>query len=195
MSKRHCSLPPLWLMTDERLGSALFATLAALPAGSGVIFRHYATPKAERRALFNHVRAIARKKRLVLVLAGSPGQARAWGAQGSHGRHPGAMTAPVHNLVEMRAAERRGAQLLFLSPLFATRSHPGGRGLGRVRFAALCHQARRPVIALGGMTDARFRRLPKAGNRSYCHGWAAIDGLTVTAVAAGRDQKRNAVPR
>ncbi len=43
MRARHPStLPRLWLMTDERLGEGLWAALAALPHGSGVIFRDYA---------------------------------------------------------------------------------------------------------------------------------------------------------
>ena len=174
MPKRHHLLPHLWLMTDERLGDALLPAIEALPRGAGIVFRHYATPPAERRRLFNAVRTRARRKRQMLVLAGPVAHARAWGADGSHGRHKGALTAPVHNLVELRAAERAGAALLFLSPIFPTRSHLGATHLGRVRFAALCQKTRRPVIALGGMTAARFKQLGPAG----AYGWAAIDGLT-----------------
>jgi thiamine-phosphate pyrophosphorylase len=38
-------------MTDERLGDALWTALRRLPRGAGIVFRHYATPPAERRAL------------------------------------------------------------------------------------------------------------------------------------------------
>ena len=179
MGKRHHPsmsgqrpLPSLWLMTDERLGDQLLACVAALPPGAGIIFRHYATPAAARRALFDRIRRLARRRRLVLILAGSPQQARAWGADGCHGRHSGAVTAPVHGIAEMRRAEQNGAQLLFISPVFDTRSHPGARVLGRVRFGALCQAARRPVIALGGVTPARARQLAPLG----IYGWAAIDG-------------------
>ena len=147
----------------------------ALPKGSGIIFRHYATPVAERRALFNSIQAMARRNGHVLLLAGPVRLARYWGADGSHGRHKGAMTAPVHSLREMRAAERAGAQLLFVSPIFETRSHPGKSGKGPLHLANLTRQAKRPVIALGGMTRARFKTLRQTG----IYGWAAIDGLTV----------------
>jgi len=73
-------------MTDQRMGDALWTALGQLPRGSGVIFRHYAT--RDRRALFERVRAVARKRRLVLVLAGTPRQAVAWRADGAHGRSP-----------------------------------------------------------------------------------------------------------
>ena len=72
------------------------------------------------------------------------------------------------------AAQRAGADLLFLSPLFPTRSHPDARSLGRVRFAALAHATPLPVIALGGVTARHRRSLAALG----AAGWAAIDGLT-----------------
>lgn len=189
MPKRHLLLPRLWLMTDERLGDALLPTVRALPRGAGIVFRHYATPPVVRRRLFETVRAIARRRGLMLVLAGTPEQARAWKADGAHGRRRGTLTAPAHDVMEMRRAEAAGARLVFLSPVFATRSHPGAASLGPVRFGLLARQARVPVIALGGMTSRKFGAIRRVG----ASGWAAIDGL-----AAGKgphDQKRKAVPR
>lgn len=186
MRKRHTPLPHLWLMTDERLGNSLLPTLRALPKGSGIIFRHYATEARARRSLFDAVRRQARKGRHLLLLAGRPALARSWRADGTHGRHRGSITAPVHDLRELREAERLGAQVLFVSPVFATRSHPDAKGIGRLGLARLVHQTRRPVIALGGMTRTRFNTLRSTG----IEGWAAIDGLNVRP-----GQKRNAVPR
>jgi thiamine-phosphate pyrophosphorylase len=80
-------------MTDERMGEDLWDALARLPRGSGVIFRHYAT--RDRRALFDRVRSVARKRRLVLILAGTPGEAVACGGWGGRGA-PGAPTADRH---------------------------------------------------------------------------------------------------
>jgi thiamine-phosphate pyrophosphorylase len=74
-------------------------------------------------------------------------------------------------LREIGLARRLGADAALLSPVFPTRSHPGGAVLGPVRFRLLARQARLPVIALGGMTGAKARAL---GWRS----WAAIDGLS-----------------
>src|SRR3546814_9381748 len=71
-------LPTIWLMTDERIGeSALLAAIDRLPKGrAGVIFRHYRTAAAERRALFDRVARMARRRRLVLMLGGTAAQAR-----------------------------------------------------------------------------------------------------------------------
>lgn len=178
MPKRHLRLqnpvlPRLWLMTDERMGEALWPTLMALPKGAGVIFRHYSLTRAERLELFRKIRSIARARRLTL-LAGGPG--------GAHGRHFGAVTAPVHSIRERIAAERNGVELIFVSPVFPTASHPGAPALGRSRFGLLIRGSRVPVIALGGMTRQRARSLLPF----RIHGWAAISSLT--------HQKRNAVP-
>ena len=164
-------LPTTWLMTDERMGDSLFAAIGRLPAGSGIVFRHYSLPEAERRALFDRVRVAARGH--LLLLAGPAALAASWGADGSHGGGPGAglHSTPVHGLGEIRAAERDGAGLLFLSPVFATRSHPDARPLGLEGFGELVRETRLPVIALGGMDAARARETAALG----AHGWAGID--------------------
>lgn len=172
MTARH-TLPTRWLMTDERQGDALWTALARLPRGGGVLFRHYTTPPANRRALFDRVRRITRRRGLILVLAGPPSLAIAWRADGAHGRSPHRhavrsllRTAPAHNARELGQA--RHADLVFLSPVFSTRSHPGARTLGAMRFALLARHARQPVIALGGMDGSNARRI-------HAYGWAAID--------------------
>ncbi|AMK20985.1 MULTISPECIES: thiamine phosphate synthase [unclassified Sphingobium] len=184
MQRRHRKkLPTIWLMTDERVGeAALLAAVARLPMGeAGVIFRHYRTPKAERRTLFDRVARIARSRRLVLMLGGTARQARGWGADGWHGRDRlGGGRAllhsmPAHDEPEMVAALRARADLVFLSTLFPTRSHVGARALGRVRFAALARLGNGPVIALGGVRAAHWPMLRGIG----AAGWAAIDGLSV----------------
>lgn len=170
MDRRH-PLPQRWLMTDERLGERLPAIVAALPRGSGIVFRHYATPPPARRALFEQVRRIARARGHVLLVAGAPLP----GGDGVHGRMArrgrGMATRPVHSVAERIAAERAGVDAIFVSPVFATASHPGARGLGRVRFGLLVRGARVPVIALGGMTGTRAATLRPFG----VIGWAAID--------------------
>ena len=162
-------LPRRWLMTDERLGDRLFEAIARLPEGSGIVFRHYRA--TARRALFDRVAVAARRRGLLLLLAGPADEAEAWGADGSHGRGLGAglRTAPAHDLPEIRAAEDARAAAVFLSPVFATRSHPEAPALGPDLFAELAAQTRLPVLALGGMTEERYALLAGA------YGWAGID--------------------
>lgn len=174
--------PDLWLFTDERVSdAALLSAVARLPRGkAGVVFRHYRTEVRARRQLYEAVRSIARRRRLVLLLAGDARTAQAWSADGWHGRGGKPMvrrmlrSAPVHGLRELLAAHRGGADLIFLSPLFSTRSHLGAAALGRVRFAAMAHRAAMPVMALGGVRSEHRNMLAAIG----AQGWAAIDGLS-----------------
>jgi thiamine-phosphate pyrophosphorylase len=167
------------MMTDERQGKALWQALEKLPRGSGVVFRHYGLPARARRELFGRVSAVARRRSLLLLVAGSDKLGHSWMSSGRHGRQlhgpPKRETrgAPAHDVTEIRAAERGGADILFLSPVYSTRSHPGSKPLGRLRFAGLARQTKLPVIALGGMNRRRARALP-----GFVYGWAAIDAWT-----------------
>lgn len=183
MTGRHRkNLPDLWLMTDERItDSTLLAAIARLPRGrAGIVFRHYRTPAAQRSALFAQVAAIARRRRLIVLLGGKARTAAAWKADGWHGPDNRERCRPLihskaaHNLKEIKAAVRTYADLLFLSPLYPTRSHPGAPVLGRTGFASLARQSTVPVIALGGVRPHHQRQLKNLGAK----GWAAIDGLT-----------------
>ncbi|MGN6817910.1 MAG: thiamine phosphate synthase [Sphingomonas sp.] len=155
-------------MTDERLGDGLWTALKRLPRGSGVVFRHYATPAVERRTLFRRVVRIARARGLIVVRAG--GRA-GFGENGIHGaaRGRGLRTAPAHDRREAVTALRRGAKVLFVSPVFGTRSHPGTKALGQKSARRIAQGLPTVAIALGGMDARRFRQL------SGFDGWAAID--------------------
>ena len=169
-------IPRTWLVTDERQGDALLPAVDRLAAGSGILFRHYSLAADDRRRLFDAVAAKARVRGHLLILAGPPALADIWGADGWHGQAdaPGLHSESVHSLAEIRAAEANGASLLFLSPVFATRSHPGAACLGARGFQRLAEQASVPVIALGGMDRERGESLMQVG----AHGWAAVDAWT-----------------
>lgn len=166
MLRRH-ALPELWLFTDERQSEELLASIKRLPKGrAGVIVR---TP-----AHIERIRAICRARRLMFVVAKSEKRARAVKAGGSHGQHRGSLTAPAHNIRDLIKARRAGAKLVFLSPVFPTRSHPGAPVLTPVRFGLMANRSRLAVGALGGMTAKRFQSMRKLGAVA----WGAIDALT-----------------
>lgn len=164
-------VPRIWLMTDERLGEALLEIVHRLPRGAGIVFRHYSLEPVARRRLFQGVQNIARQRQIMLLLSGSLKQAQAWGADGNYG--PGG-AATVHNTQELTAARRRGADIIFISPVFATASHPEAKLLGIAGFRRLAARSgKAKAIALGGMDARRARKL----GRGFAHGWAAIDAF------------------
>jgi thiamine-phosphate pyrophosphorylase len=175
MRRRH-PLPKIWLMTDPRIDN-LDAAIRSLPKGSGVVFRHYELAATLRRRLFKHVKKLAKQQRHVLLLADRPITAGQWGADGAHSRSPhrsqGLRTIAVHNGGEAVLAKKLKADLIFVSPVFATRSHPGARHLGRIGLARIAGHQRKRTVALGGMTTKRMKLLRALS----LHGWAAIDAF------------------
>jgi thiamine-phosphate pyrophosphorylase len=176
MRRRH-PLPRIWLMTDERIVD-LEAVITRLPRGSGIVFRHHSLYLNERRALFDRVRTLARQRHHVLLLADKPTVARAWRADGAHHRSllvsHGLRTVAVHNVAERIVATRVRADLIFVSPVFKTRSHPGKPALGTVRLGIIASTDRRRTIALGGMNP----KLTKSLATLKLYGWAAIDAFS-----------------
>ncbi|QIL01568.1 thiamine phosphate synthase [Sphingomonas sinipercae] len=173
MTARHSLWPTRWLMTDERIGERLWPAIGRLPAGGGIVFRHYGLGADERRRLAERVAADCRDRGLVLAVAGDEALARAVGAALVHNPlEPGGLpfSRSVHSLREAMEAKAQGAALLFVSPVHATRSHPGQRQLGEAAAVEIAKAAGVPAIALGGMTEERFE-----GVAGAFHGWAGID--------------------
>ena len=186
VSNRHppvsVNLPDVWLISDARNDERLEKVLMRLPRGSGLIYRHYHLPDAQRRARFAKLLRMARRKGHVVIWAGTAGEARRRKAQGAYG--PPALIAAgprtmrlitVHSLQELANAQRARADAVLLSPVFPTRSHHGAATLGPVRFRLIAARAKVPVIALGGMTVRRARAMGRVPGCSQT--WAAIDGL------------------
>ena len=63
------------------------------------------------------------------------------------------LSASVHNEQELEQAKQIGADMLVVSPVLATASHPDAKPLGWEQFAELAANANCPVYALGGMTS------------------------------------------
>ena len=171
-------LPALWLLSDERNDAMLERALAHLPRGNALVFRHYHLDDKARRQRFDALAAAARAGDHLVILSGPAELAQEWGVDGIYGppeklgKLPGLLRlATAHDAREIVLANRAGADGLFLSPVFPTRSHPGDECLGPEKFRELAVQAEMPVIALGGMTAERARELD-------WRRWAAIDGLS-----------------
>ena len=174
-------------MTDPRLAGGLHAAIQRLPFGSAVIFRNYGQERQARYAEFCAVRRLCKRRGHMVFLAGSERDAMHWHADGYHsqiatrGQSKLFRSAPVHNNKEIARAGIIGADILFVSPIYKTRSHAGARPLGPTGFRRLCLCGRRehkgashkPIIAVGGMTAA----LARMQDKRLVHGWAAIDAF------------------
>ncbi len=191
VQRRGRALPALWLVSDPVRLPDPCAAAARLPRGAGVLARGLAPP-----VLAALVR-LARRRGLVLLLA-ADGRAALNARAGLHmpdrratrgllafriARRAGApgalLSLAVHGGAAAAARARRlRPDLAFLSPLFATRSHPGAGALGPLRWAAAARRLGVPAAALGGVSAATAKRVPRRAA-----GFAAIDGLAPEAVA------------
>ena len=172
VSRTGLALPPLVLVTDETRVPDPLPAIRGLPKGCGVLFRHYGA--AGRAALAASVAAACREAGLILLVAEDAAIARAVAAEGLHlperaiasGAPPaweGLLTAAAHSPDAVARAVAAGADAVFVSPVFPTRSHPDSPALGPEAFAAIVRGARCPVYALGGIDASSVDRLRETG--------------------------------
>jgi len=182
-------LPALIAMTDvDRMPDPL-AAAAVLPRGSAIILRHYELDALDRRELARRLVDVCRPRNVRVLIGADPFLACAVGAAGIHlpenmiktgratwrlWRRPDwLVTAAAHSRVAMTQAQQSGVDAALLSPVFATKSHPGAAPLGILRFTDLCRTSSLPVYALGGISVRTARLLRGSG----AAGIAAIGGI------------------
>ena len=176
MTARQRAWPRQWLMTDERMGERLWEAIDRLPIkDGGIVFRHYRTPAPARVELARRVADICRERSLVLGMATDAEFAQALGADFAHNPSEKPVDMPfsraVHSLEDAEAAKSEGASLVFVSPLFPTRSHPGAATLDQRLATHIAKAAGVPAIALGGMDAIKWAQFKREG----FYGWAGID--------------------
>lgn len=172
--RADAGLPVLWVFTDDDRLPDPRAVLQGLPRGlCGVVLR--SRQKLDSGVLLDVARR-CRGRRVALVLAqlGGSGPRNDSGVHiGRHGRalrNSCLVTASARSPAGMVRAAKSAADCVFLSPVFATRSHPGAASLGAARWAHMARASRVPPFALGGITPESVSRLPK-----FCRGVGVID--------------------
>lgn len=145
--RRRQSIPRQWLITTGDWDRQFWFVLRRLPRGSGILLLNRPGASTLRR-----LRNVARLSHL-LIIADVPTR-----------------IARVHNVRELRQALLRRTAAILLSPMFKTQSHPDWQPLPKMRAASLARLANRRLIALGGMSERRYRNLAQLG----FIGWAGI---------------------
>ncbi len=179
-------LPPLLALTDPQRTPDPVALAERLPAGSGLIYRHYGA--TDRFATARALARIALSRELVFLVSSDAALARAVDADGQHFPQartvealkarrrgdPGLFTSACHGHNALMRAAMCGVDAVLLSPILPSASPSAVRPLGLMRASGLVRQSRLPVYALGGIQAQSIRRLKGFG----FSGVAAIGGLS-----------------
>lgn len=172
-------LPNLTLITDsQRLPKDRFSEVvdAALSGGvDAVLVREKKMDSARLLAFASHLRELTNRHQATLIVHTQADIAKAIHADGVHlssmemNQIPAirewlkndeiTLSTSCHNKIELEFAHRFGADFVFLSPVFTTRSHPDKEPLGITRFRELAAASPLPVIALGGISSTNRQQL------------------------------------
>lgn len=178
-------LPALLFFTDPVRTPDAEAIAGRLPPGTAIVFRAFGAADAE--AAGARLAAIARARKLILLVGADAALAGRLGAGGVHlpqrlahrarrlkAAHPGwIVTAAAHSPRAARAALAAGADAVVVSTVFASRSASAGAPMGPIRLAMLVRRVKGPVYALGGIDNKKARRLKDAD----LVGLAAVDAF------------------
>jgi thiamine-phosphate pyrophosphorylase len=174
------ALPPLLLLTDPKRIPAPLAAAARLPAGAGVVYRHFGAK--DREATARALLRLCRKRGLKLLIGADPILAQRVGADGVHlperlarlaaglrRAHPAWLLTLAWHGRRRRAAP---VDALVLAPVLASASPSAAYPLGARRANAMARRAGLPCYALGGVNARTASRLTGFA------GLAAVDGLS-----------------
>lgn len=167
------ALPPLLFFTDPDRTPRPWETAARLPAGSGVVFRHFGRADARETAL--RLREATRGRNGLLLIGLDAVLAEAVDADGVHLPERAldqatGLTAARPDWIITGAAHSRtalgtpGLDALIASPVFRAGGVSSGRpALGLTTFASWIETAPCPVYALGGIDCGNARGLIGSG--------------------------------
>lgn len=149
--------------------------VSKLPKNAVVIIREYDLPKNEREIFATKIAKLARARGLKSLVGKDLALARKIKADGVHfsdfdlvirrGSKKNLLSISCHNYKSFLRAQRLKPDLIFISPIFPTTSHPDAKALGLRYLAKIVakNQKRLPIYALGGVNLKNLKSLAKLG--------------------------------
>lgn len=186
--KKFCGAPVFF--TDRKKVKNFEQVIKTLPKNSIIIIREYDLDEESREIFAKNIISLARPRGLKILAAKSFSLARKIKADGVHFSDRDILPLQFFkkksfpkNFIfsfaahDFRVLNKIKADMIFLSPIFATSSHPDTKPLGLRNLAKISLKTRKahyfspPVYALGGVNAQNLKSLRKLG----IHGFAAID--------------------
>ena len=171
---RRVNIPFLWIVTDEQRAPDPTKIIEKFPKNQniGIIFRHYKSKY--RRDIAEELSKLCRLRNYLFFVAEDLNLATKVNASGVHlprWSKPKRInrrfltSTTLHSKNEIRNVISSKPSIVFVSPVYSTKSHPEKPPLGPIRAALLAKQIQfgSLSIALGGITLYDAKRLRSLG--------------------------------
>lgn len=173
--KRDFILPRFILMTDDERLPDPTSIVGLLPPNSAIIAR--SQDMARVKVLINVLRPICSSHNIALLAAGDFKTVRSFDVDGIHLSETAVLetntemvsfperwilTAAAHSVSAVQRANSLRADVVMISPVFATRSHPDTQVLGPSGYRHLAQHAPESACPLGGITRDTIKQLKGA---------------------------------
>lgn len=144
-----------------------------------MIFREYDLKSKEREILAREILAICRKENRKFIIGKNLELARKLKADGVHFSDKDHLPLQIfnrqnwprkfifsfacHNFLSVLKSQQLKADMIFVSPVFATKSHPNVAPLGLRELSKIIRVSKISIFALGGVNEKNIRSLQKLG--------------------------------
>jgi len=187
VAARHlpAGLPPAFFLTDPERTPHPEQVVGGLPAGWGVIYRHFGAEN--REAVARQLLKLCRKRKLLLLIGADAELAVKIGADGVHwpGRMAGAarrwrgrfkiQTMSGHFGDNPGQFRTLPVNAVLYSAVFASRSASAGTALGAQRFRRIARSLPCPAYALGGVNADNGLSIAGFGGLAAIDGWRCFE--------------------
>ncbi len=169
--------------TDRKRCGDLKLAIKNLPKNSAVIFREYDLESKEREKLAREIIKACRAKNHKIIIGKDLALARKLRADGVHFSDRDKLPLQIfnrqnqpqkfifsfacHNFLSVLKSRQLKADLVFISPIFTTKSHLNAEPLGLGRLSRIIRISKIPVFALGGVNEKNIHTLQKLGAQGF----------------------------
>jgi len=185
---RKFSHPPFFF-TDLSKVCDYEKIIEKLPKNSAIIIREYNLDKNSREIFARRISQLARAKSLKIIVGKDFDLAKKIKAHGVHFSDHDKLplkflkknqpknfifSFACHNLKSFLKAQKLRPDVIFISPIFATTSHPNGKNIGIRNLSKIIrnHKNKKQIlVALGGINSHNIKMLCKL----KINGFGAID--------------------
>ncbi|MDG2001154.1 MAG: thiamine phosphate synthase [Alphaproteobacteria bacterium] len=170
-SYKKIKIPYIWFLTDTVKTKNPLDISRKLPFNSGILIRSY-NNKNKEKIIKNIINLKKRKVHTVLVSGRHKSHSNIDGAHlpswlnSSFLINKKLISMSAHGAIDIRKSINIKADIIFISPIFHTTSHPEAKNLGVIKLGLMAKLFKKPVIALGGINNnniSRLKGLPIAG--------------------------------